>query len=217
MKKSIFCTAIIALVLGLSLSLSGCEKQVSITMTKSDSNGQSESSYTSSSETRTQSESNHKEMTTIIDENSNFKGSVVATGTGSVVVNGNLAYIDGREIEFDSKKGVSISYDGDKVLLNGKPVKYKDSSSDKKPINAEIQLTGTLVKIPVHKINAIHSSLPITQNCSDDNTSYLMVDSALAPYLSDRVPNAFIHLKNGHYKIHGQLEVQLFTPKFEYL
>lgn len=215
MKKSILCIALFSIFI-----LSGCEKNITYSYTKND-NSHSESNINSSSESITQSQSNKETTVTTIEEDFNsYKNrnvNIVSNGKGSVVIDGNKAYLDGKEISLDSSKGVSISYDNDKVLLNGKPVQYKDNPDSKKINNEEIQLTGKTIKVPLNEFSGIHSSLPIVQNCSNNRERYLLIDTALEPYLSKRASTGFIHLENGHYKIKGKLEVQIFTPSISYL
>lgn len=133
-------------------------------------------------------------------------------GTQNMIFSNNKVYINGKEVDIDTTKGINISYDGNKQLINGKPIKYKNSNQKQ----IEITLTGKQVKIPLSSLKSVNSSFNIEQKCSPTNESYFMIDEALEPYL-DNTRNGTLHLKEGNYDINGTVSVELFTSPLKTL
>lgn len=212
-NKKLLLTSIV-----LSLSLIGCDSKVSVSTTKTSSSDSQSTAVSSQS-----SVSVNNDTVTVIEEKSSSFNSIRGSGNGNtnmisigndnIVVNDNKAYFNGKELDLDTHNGISLSYDGDKQLINGKPIKFKDGKSVEKPLDIELTLSGENVKVPVNSLTDVNSSFDIEQQCSSSKESYFMVDSVLKPYLVDS-HNGTLRLKEGKYTIkgRGKLVATLFTP-----
>lgn len=195
-------------ILFVSFALTACKEEFHLKIEKNiDVQNTSVSTYSTSETTH------DNDNITIIDENVNrtTRSNIFSSGKGNITINGDKAYLDGKEIEINDTKAINVSYDNDKILINGKNVKYKNTSSDDKKNTLEIKVSGSTSKFSVGDISSINSSFNIIQKCSTSNENYLMIDSSLLPYLSEDTKNGFIHLKNGSYKIIGKINIELYT------
>lgn len=227
-KKSLFSLSVILL-----FSLVGCDKSVHIKNSE-----QSENHSVIVQNNINTDNKDNKTTVTILEENNSYNTNYshdskvvqLSSGQGNIVITDNGAYVDGKEIDVKQTKSISVSYFGDKKTteVNGQPVKYKNNADNQnitindKNItvndkNITINITGNVVKFPVKDISTLNSSIPITQQCSNNKENYLLIDSALVPYLYKDTENGFIHLKNGHYTIKGIFSAVLFTQPLNYL
>jgi hypothetical protein len=151
----------------------------------------------------------------VVTQNNN----AVAIGKDSVAINDNgstiTGMVNGKEINIDSSGGgVSISYINGEMLINGKKPEVKDNENK---TNIVIKLTGKQVKIPINTVEVINASYQVEQQCSDDDKSYLMVDEAIKPYLSEELNKGVFRLKSGNYNINGKPNFVLLTQPLEKL
>ena len=86
-----------------------------------------------------------------------------------------------------------------------------ENNNEYSPNAINIQLTGQMVKYPISQISSFNNVFETKQYCTSSNENYMLIDSALIPYLSDDTKDGIVHLKDGEYKFSNKVTVELYT------
>lgn len=190
----------------MNLFLLGCDSKFEMTKTETTTDN---SGITQSITSHTTTDNNDTVTHIKVQSSSAYYPGSISMNGDTIDFKNNKMYINNKEVDVNTEKGVSVSTNHQQTVINGKPVDNKADTI--KDIN--IVLIGKNVKIPVTSLNNLSSHFNITQKCSDSDNSYFLIDAALEPYILKDIINAgTLNLKTGNYTIKGKINVELFTP-----